>query len=152
MPQLNFKNGSSWVLHRDIFYPVGAVFISRYNTSPASLYGGQWNQLADGVLGTSTDHEKGTYFGSDTHTITEREMPPHAHGMDKPLLFDAGWFTPTDGLAHPDNGSGGRTPFGNGHVEMYKTGGGKQCLLSKELTTSTFGYVPPRVFWGGVIV
>lgn len=151
MPQLNFKNGNNWVLHRDIFYPVGSVFISRYNNSPASLYGGQWNQLSEGVLGTSTEHEKGLYFGSDTHTITVNEMPKHTHSVDN-IIYDSGWMKPTDGKAHPDNGAGVNTPFGNDTRTTTSTGGGKQCRLSKEPTTSTFGCVLPRVFWGGVII
>lgn len=128
MPQLNFKNGSSWVLHRDIFYPVGSLFISRDNTSPAELYGGQWNQLADGVLGTSTDHEKGTYFGSDTHTIAVDEMPKHKHNVEN-VIYDYGWQKPTDGLAHPDNGAGVNTPFGNGTKTTRSTGGGQAMSL-----------------------
>lgn len=128
MPQLNFKNGSGWVLHRDIFYPVGSLFISRDNTSPAELYGGQWNQLADGVLGTSTDHEKGTYFGSDTHTITVDEMPKHKHNVEH-VIYDYGWQKPTDGWAHPDNGTGVDTPFGNGTKATRSTGGGQAMSL-----------------------
>lgn len=151
MPQLNFKNGSSWVLHRDIFYPNGSLFISRYNTSPASLYGGQWSQLAEGVIGTSTDYEKGTYFGSDTHTITANEMPKHTHRVDN-VIYDYGWKEPTDGKAHPDNGAGVRTPFGNDNRTTTSTGGGKPCHLSKRPTMSIFGFAPLRIFWGGVIV
>lgn len=128
MPQLNFKNGSSWVLHRDIFYPNGSLFISRYNTSPASLYGGQWNQLAEGVIGTSTDYEKGTYFGSDTHTITANEMPKHTHRVDN-VIYDFGWKKPTDGKAHPDNGAGVNTPFGNDNRTTTSTGGGQAMSL-----------------------
>lgn len=153
MPQLNFKNGSSWVLHRDIFYPNGSLFISRYNTSPASLYGGQWSQLTEGVIGTSTDYEKGTYFGSDSHTLSVNEMPKHTHDIDHGIIYDNGsWFKPTDGVAHPDNGKGISTPFANGRLKTSTTGGGKPCHLSKRPTTSIFGFVLPRMFWGGVIV
>lgn len=45
-------------------YPVGAVYISYVNTSPASLFGGTWSQMT-GVLRMAKDVSTG---GSDTHT------------------------------------------------------------------------------------
>lgn len=57
-------------------YPVGAVYISYDSTSPASLFGGTWTPITGRFpyfnAGTSTG-------GSNTHTLTEAEMPSHSH-------------------------------------------------------------------------
>ena len=86
-------------------YPVGAVYISANGTSPASLFGGAWEQiegrflLATGSPNANTD----TYFGQitggwnslagstggqDFHMLTKTEMPTHFHGQY--LYFTAG--------------------------------------------------------------
>ena len=35
---------------RDVFYPVGALYISTKSTSPATLFGGSWTQITDRFL------------------------------------------------------------------------------------------------------
>lgn len=116
---IKYKNGSSWI---DILHPVNSFYISYASTSPASLFGGTWTQITGAVLRGNTNVG---YTGSDSHTLSVNEMPKHTHGMERGLIYDNGsWFKPTDGLAHPDNGGGQNTPFGNGHVEMFTTGGG----------------------------
>ena len=124
MPQLNFKNGSSWVLHRDIFYPVGSIFMSIESTSPASLYGGQWSTVTNCALGHGLMYDAGEYFGSNTHTLTIKELPAHTHTVAN-VIYDYGWQKPTDNKAHPDNGAGVNTPFGNGTITTSSTGGGR---------------------------
>ena len=57
-------------------YPIGAVYISYVETSPAELFGGEWQPIT-GVFpyfnaGTSTG-------GSNTHTLTIAQMPSHTH-------------------------------------------------------------------------
>ena len=53
-------------------YPVGAVYISYNSTSPASLFGGTWTAITGRFpyfnAGTGTG-------GSNTHTLTESELP-----------------------------------------------------------------------------
>lgn len=116
---IKYKNGSSWI---DILHPVNSFYISYASTSPASLFGGTWTQITGAVLRGNTGVG---YTGSDSHTLSVNEMPSHNHNMARGFIYDNGsWFKPTDGLAHPDNGTGQSTPFGNGHVEMFTTGGG----------------------------
>lgn len=57
-------------------YPVGAVYISYVNTSPASLFGGTWAQLTGRFLRMANDVNTG---GSDTHTLSVAQMPSHTH-------------------------------------------------------------------------
>lgn len=57
-------------------YPVGAVYISVNNTSPASLFGGTWEQLKDRfLLGAGGSYSAGGTGGEATHTLAESELP-----------------------------------------------------------------------------
>lgn len=40
----------AWVNLLDVIYPVGAIYMSINNTSPASIVGGTWTKLEHGVL------------------------------------------------------------------------------------------------------
>lgn len=60
-------------------YPVGAVYVSNNSTSPASLFGGSWTPV-DGVFPRFSAFSEGIKNGgSNTHTLTTKEMPSHAH-------------------------------------------------------------------------
>ena len=62
-------------------YPIGAVYISVNITSPASMFGGTWEQLKDVfLLGAGITYTAGSTGGEATHTLTESEMPKHRHG------------------------------------------------------------------------
>ena len=50
-----------------IFFPIGFVWISYVNTSPASLFGGSWTQITGKVLRADNNV---TASGSDTHSHT----------------------------------------------------------------------------------
>lgn len=74
-------------------YPVGAVYISVNSTSPASLFGGTWEQIMgrfligtgapepndDGTSPGSYNYAAGRKGGEATHTLTVDEMPRHSH-------------------------------------------------------------------------
>lgn len=61
-------------------YPVGAVYISANSTSPATLFGGAWEQLNDRfLLGAGDIYAAGSTGGEAKHTLTVNEMPGHAH-------------------------------------------------------------------------
>lgn len=61
-------------------YPVGAVYISVNSTSPASLFGGTWEQLQDRfLLAAGSTYSAGSTGGEATHTLTVDEMPNHNH-------------------------------------------------------------------------
>ena len=63
-------------------YPVGAVYISVNSTSPASLFGGTWEQLKDRfLLGAGDSYTAGSTGGEATHTLTVDEIPSHGHGI-----------------------------------------------------------------------
>ncbi|MEE1239444.1 MAG: hypothetical protein UHO61_05925 [Acutalibacteraceae bacterium] len=61
-------------------YPVGSIYISALSTSPASLFGGTWEQIKDTFLLASGDsYTAGATGGEEKHTLTEAELP-HLEG------------------------------------------------------------------------
>lgn len=64
----------------DIIYPVGSIYMSTYATSPASIVGGQWEQVQGRfLLGSSNDYPVLSTGGEEEHKITLNEMPSHSH-------------------------------------------------------------------------
>ena len=60
-------------------YPVGSIYLSVNSTSPASLFGGTWEQLQDRfLLGASGGYAAGSTGGEATHTLSIGEIPSHA--------------------------------------------------------------------------
>lgn len=72
----------SWINILNVVYPVGSVYCSTTNISPASSIGGSWTQIKNAVLRSG---DSVGYTGSDTHAITKQEMPVHNHGFDTPI-------------------------------------------------------------------
>lgn len=62
-------------------YPVGSFYFSQNSTSPATLFGGTWEQLEQGrvLLSQGTNYPAGSTGGEATHTLTVAEMPSHNH-------------------------------------------------------------------------
>ena len=95
-------------------YPVGSIYFSANNVSPATLFGGTWEQiqgrfiLACGNNGDGTNYSSGVTGGEATHTLTTSEMPAHNH----PVKLSADWEY------NVGNGSGG------GYMNMSPNGYG----------------------------
>ena len=112
-------------------YPVGAVYISANSTSPASLFGGTWEQIKGRFLLATgeADQNSDIYFGQiaggwnavvgstggqDYHTLATYEMPSHSHDSiavngDKAykILYGAGGdITTSAGTINYTSGSG----------------------------------------------
>ena len=70
-------NGSSLL---DLIYPVGSIYMSVNNVSPATFLGGTWDALQDRFLiGAGNDYAVNATGGETTHTLTIDEMPSHKH-------------------------------------------------------------------------
>ncbi len=68
-------------LHNEA-YPMGAIYMSTVNTSPASLFGGEWERIKDRFLLSAGDmYAQGAIGGSATHTLTVAQMPFHTHNI-----------------------------------------------------------------------
>ena len=68
-------------------YPVGSIYQSTDSTSPASLFGGSWEQIQNMFLLGSGSRGVGTTGGEESHVLTVNEMPSHTHGG----IY---WFSP----------------------------------------------------------
>lgn len=63
-------------------YPVGSLYMSAKATSPASLFGGAWEQIKDRfILAAGDTYAAGTSGGEANHTLSISEMPEHNHLM-----------------------------------------------------------------------
>ena len=87
---LNGKSADEYALKTDIpntsnpldAYPVGSIYMSVNETSPASLFGGTWEQLKDRfLLGAGDVYEAGSTGGEAAHALTLSEMPEHTHDV-----------------------------------------------------------------------
>lgn len=64
----------------DIIYPIGSVYQTTFDTSPAVLFGGSWNQIKDKFLvGTGDSYAAKDTGGEATHILSVNEMPSHTH-------------------------------------------------------------------------
>lgn len=76
--ELNAKVNTSDLI--DLIYPVGSIYMSANNVSPANLFGGTWEQIKDKFLLSAGDtYNAGDEGGEATHTLTINEMPSHRH-------------------------------------------------------------------------
>lgn len=107
-------------------YPIGSVYISTTrNTSPASLFGGTWEQLKDRfLLAAGSSYSAGATGGSATHTLTVNEMPSHSHeglyyAQDNLLLQWKG-----DGSANAEISGSANAASGGPDIVTGSTGGG----------------------------
>ena len=108
----------------NLIYPVGSIYMSVNNTSPANLFGGKWEQIKDRfLLSAGNTYSAGKTGGEATHTLTINEMPSHRHQLtdngEGPGLYpnwgtNSGWGVPSQQL----NGNGGI-------VDSDLTGGGQ---------------------------
>lgn len=63
-------------------YPVGSIYLSVDSTSPASLFGGTWEQLKDRfLLGAGSTYSNGATGGAATVTLTVSQIPSHDHTL-----------------------------------------------------------------------
>ena len=62
-------------------YPVGSIYMSVVNISPASFLGGTWQAIEQGrmLMAAGSSWQAGTTGGAAYHTLTVAEMPAHDH-------------------------------------------------------------------------
>ena len=64
----------------DFIYPVGSIYMSVNNVSPATFLGGKWEQIQDTfLLSAGSKHSAGSIGGEETHTLSVAETPAHTH-------------------------------------------------------------------------
>lgn len=64
------------------YMPVGYIYLSASDTSPASLFGGTWEKIEGKfLLASSKAHTLGTTGGEEKHKLSVAELPEHQHGI-----------------------------------------------------------------------
>lgn len=64
----------------ELIYPVGSLYLSAVDTDPGVLFGGTWERIRDRfLLAAGSTYAAGSSGGEATHTLTENELPAHAH-------------------------------------------------------------------------
>lgn len=105
----------------DMIYPVGAIYMSAKNVSPASFLGGTWNQIKDRFLLSSGDsYAAGNTGGEATHTLSTAEMPSHGHSYSGTTGNESTGhthtFSATTGTVSSDHTHSGTTDFAGEHT------------------------------------
>lgn len=84
----------------NLVYPVGSIYVSVNSTSPATLFGGTWEQIQGKfLLGGSSLYPYGNTGGEATTILTEAQMPPHYHAFWRQQWYSA------DQVANSSTGS-----------------------------------------------
>jgi len=66
----------------DLIYPIGSIYMSINTVSPATLFGGTWEQITDDAYLKIVSSNPGELGGtSSDHKITIESMPSHNHGL-----------------------------------------------------------------------
>lgn len=125
----------AWINILSIFYPVGAIYFSTVNTSPASVVGGTWSQLTGGMLGlTGSAGVAAAGSNGGSRKISVDQMPSHTHVYGRHQYggsFSSAleWFMTNLGEGNSWlalSGAGG--PPGWGVPEIAPTGGGQDYI------------------------
>ena len=85
-----FKSGTD-KYYPNCYYPIGFIFITIGDISPASLYGGTWELLKDRFLiGAGNQYLVSATGGEETHILTINEMPIHDHPTPSTMYTNVG--------------------------------------------------------------
>ena len=78
-------------------YPVGSIYMSVVETSPASLFGGTWEILNDVfLLAAGSYANAGTFGGAASVALKASELPDHRHGVY--VRSDSGSYTSSEAI------------------------------------------------------
>lgn len=81
----------------NVIYPVGSIYMSTVNITPAAVFGGEWEAIRGRfLLAESDNHAAGSTGGEENHKLTVEELADHGHtGME----HQAGKFMTFSGSA-----------------------------------------------------
>lgn len=138
---IRVKEGSSWV---DILHPINSWYFSAVSTSPASLFGGTWQQITNAVLRAAVGYG---YGGSDNHILTINELPAHTHRDNNHTWL--AYIGNSSGSCNGGSNTGGTNLTWDASITTtsltsISTGGGKPFQSFLVIAISTVGYEPRR--------
>ena len=115
----------------NMIYPVGAIYLSVSATSPATLFGGTWQQITGRfLLAASNTYSAGSTGGEAAHTLTVNEMPSHNHRLEYSTDGGATYSAASIGkdgtttAGHYFGGSNSVSSFSTYRARITETGGG----------------------------
>jgi hypothetical protein len=116
-------------------YPVGSIYISMSNISPASLFGGTWEQIEDKfLLGAGQAYIAGSTGGQASVTLSQSQLPNvigditmHSGGTATNISNVSGCFSAqiTNEGKYRDGGTVGTTAKSIGIVHFDNGGKGQ---------------------------
>ena len=109
---------SNFVNLMDLIYPVGSVYETFENTSPAEMFGGTWVQIETFLYGSTS---AGSTGGESTHTLTISEMPVHHHTEGTRVA----WYNYTSSGVSTSWSSSANLQIDGATVTTNDTGGGQ---------------------------
>ena len=70
-------------------YPINSIYMAETETSPASIFGGEWERIEKRfLLGHGSGNTLGQTGGEEKHKLITSEMPRHNHvGSDNGYAF-----------------------------------------------------------------
>lgn len=94
----------------DLTHPVNSLFISKNNTSPASLFGGEWEQLTEDAYLKIVSSNGGVVGGTSAeHKIPIESMPSHNHNFNINVMNNGDCWTCASGDCYVPKGGGNWT-------------------------------------------
>lgn len=140
-------------------YPVGSIYMTVSETSPAVLFGGTWEKIEGKfLLSSSSSHANGSTGGAETHKLTYEETPYHEHAyakfddssmhfLDESILTAYPTATVTncgllDATQHGSGSSATPNQPMNTSYPIYDMNETKPPITS-ESATASFGIMPP---------
>lgn len=80
-------------------YPIGSIYKSINSTSPASFFGGTWEQIKGRFLiGQNSTYTAGSTGGNSQYSLTTANLPSHSHSISATrnsstldLILGGGW-------------------------------------------------------------
>lgn len=106
-------------------YPIGAVYISFNNTSPATLFGGTWEQLTDSFLYASTSADTNSTTataGSKDAVVVSHNHTQNAHSHGTGDSAKANFVTSNGNVAANGTKRSPGTANSNGYNWVYTSG------------------------------
>lgn len=82
---------STFINLAEVIYPIGSVYCSKINISPALNFGGTWSEVKNALLSTVGygGASGGQYSGNNTMTVDQ--MPGHEHKVSRWNSADNSW-------------------------------------------------------------
>lgn len=131
----------------NLVYPVGSIYMSVNNVSPATFLGGTWVAIQDRfLLSAGSSYSAGSTGGEASHTLSVAETPAHTHTRGTMNITGSLSIDPTNnnsGMDATGTGSGAITSTSkqglgsNSDADGWNVWGGFTFDASKSWTGAT---------------